>query len=190
MKRFKFISVFLLTSLILLTSVFFTGCENGSAQTSTKLPAAPSRTYSSSELHTFMFTKGIINSIVIMADKNYVLTTRGWIESEFSSGLSAFQFQMGMNRWIAESNDCDKFSSATSFYAKWLNHSTPNRKVNASLACGEVYFIQDRSQSGHAINFFIVTESGNLTILFYEPQTRLFVTLSETETSSIFFWKL
>jgi hypothetical protein len=125
-----------------------------------------------------------------MPDKNYVLTTREWIQIEFSAGLSAFQFQMGINNWNAESNDCDKFASATTFYAKWLNHSTPNRKVLASLACGEVYYTQQKNSQNHAINFFIVKSGEELKILFYEPQTKRFVTLTQAEIFSIYFWKL
>ena len=97
---------------------------------------------------------------------------------------------MGINNWEPETNDCDKFASATTFYAKWLNHSTPNRKVKASLACGEIYYLRQKDNRGHAINFFVINQSGELKILFYEPQTRQFVSLTQSEIFSIYFWKL
>lgn len=188
MKRVKFISNFLYVLIALFLTVSFTGCEKSSGQIPTKLPSSPTRTYSAEDLFTAILQNGVFTSIYIMPDKNYVLTTKDWIQSEFSAGLSAFQFQMGMNNWTSESNDCDKFASATTFYAKWLNHSSPNRSFAASLACGEVYY--KRGNGGHAINFFIIKDQEKLKILFYEPQTRLFVSLTDVEVSSIFFWKL
>lgn len=189
MNRFKFLSVFLLTSLILLTSVFFTGCENGSAQTSTKLPSAPSKVYTTEELQNLMFRNGINTGTFLLADKNYVLTTREWIRADFSRGLTAFQFQMGIDKWVAETNDCDKFATAATFYAKWLSHSSPNRNVRASLAFGELHYSRESDGRAHAINFFIVNE-GELKLVFYEPQNHKIVNLTKGEQFSVFFWRL
>jgi len=176
--------------LVFLSTTLFTGCERGTAQTQLTLPHAPSRTYSSEDIQQTFFKNGINTGNFIITDNVYVLTTRDWIQSEFSPGLAAFQFQMGINNWKPESNDCDKFTLGTTFYAKWLNHSSPNRKVNASLACGEVFYTNKDTLKGHAINFFIVNQESELKLLFYEPQTRRFVSLTQTELFSIFFWKI
>lgn len=190
MKR----NVYLTSIFVLILSLSFIGCDFNRKPTSsggtTTLPSAPSRTYSQQEVRDIFLANGIHTGNNVAADATYILTTKEWIRKDFSDGLGTFQFQMGINRWNAESNDCDKFSLATCFYAKWLSHSSPNRNVNASLAVGEIFYIQEKAGSGHAINFFIVNENGVMEILFYEPQTRSFVTLTPLEKFSVFFWKI
>lgn len=191
MKLSKVFSVFSAILVILLSTTSFTGCERGSAQkSSTTLPAVPSRSYSTEELQSVMFGNGINTGTFITADKNYILTTREWIRSDFSRGLTAFQFQMGIDKWVAESNDCDKFATATTFYAKWLSHSSPNRNIRASLACGEIHYVREKDQQSHVINFFIVKDESELKIVFYEPQTHKIVFLTKSETFSVYFWRL
>jgi len=180
----RFISVSLI-----LVSLVFTGCEK-TQPGSIPLPPPPSRTYSNKEMSDSMRYNGIYATSTATVDAKYVLTTKEWVTRDFSQGLAAFQFQMGINNWTAESNDCDKFSLATMFYAKWLSFSSKNRNVNASLGMGEVFYMKT-GLGGHAINFFIFKEQdGSLMVHFYEPQTRTFVTLSDVERSSIFFWRL
>jgi hypothetical protein len=190
MKLFKYwIYTALLISTLVLSCSYLTGCGKGSAQQFV-VPAPPSRTYSWEDIHGVFLKNGLVLEQFITADSTYVLTTRSWIQSDFSSGLSAFQFQMGINNWKPESNDCDKFSLATTFYAKWLTHSSPNRKFNASLAMGEVFYTRSNSRGNHAINFFIINESDELKIVFYEPQTRQIISLTQNEMFSIYFVKI
>lgn len=190
MNRVRFLSRFLLTAFLLLTSATFTGCDRGAAQIQSKPLSAPSRTYSREEMQSVVSKNGINTFTFVTADRNYILTTREWIKTEFSRGLTAFQFQMGIDKWVAESNDCDKFVAAATFYAKWLSHSSPNRNVRASLAFGEIHYIRDRDGTAHAINFFIINENGELKVVFYEPQDRRIVQLSDREQFSAFFWRL
>lgn len=190
MKR----KVYIISLVVLLVSSIFIGCDFNRKPSSgggtTELPSAPSRTYSQQEVRDILLTNGIFTATSVAADTTYILATKEWIRKDFSDGLGTFQFQMGIDKWVSESNDCDKFSLATCFYAKWLSHSSPNRKVNASLAVGEIFYIQEKNSSGHAINFFIVNENGAMNVLFYEPQTRSFVTLTPLEKFSVFFWKI
>lgn len=159
-------------------------------------PAAPSyppptRTLDAFDVSIAVAAHGINASSFAIPDAKYVIPTRRWVESDFSAGLWQFQNEMGISNWSAESNDCDKFAIAASFYAKWLNHSSPNRSVAAGLAMGELYYLKGGvTGQGHAINFFIVQVGEALQLICYEPQTRTPVELSEAEKLSVFFWKL
>ena len=190
MRRWK---SWLFFGLVVCLTILSVGCSKGDAATTPRpvsLPPPPSRTFSSSEIETAMFGIGINTSTFVISDGRYILARREWVENEFSAGLAVFQFQFGINNWSEESNDCDKFTGAASFYLKWLNHSSPNRNVKASLAAGEVYYKKDSNERYHAINLFILETGGSLTPSFYEPQTRRFVRLSQSEIFSVSFWKL
>lgn len=189
----KMSKVNLLLVILSLLMVFGpTGCNKSDTVSSVKrieLPAAPSRTYNIFEIRLAILEAGISTDKNVLTDTVYILAQKSWLEKEFSEGLAAFQFQFGIDHWSAEENDCDKFADAASFYLKFLNHSSPNRNVNAGLAAGIVYYVVD-GRGGHAINMFIVSEDGKLKVAFYEPQRRMFVKLSPTEIASIFFWKI
>lgn len=186
----RYFKKWILVGLVLCLSLIPVGCGNGdNASAKVSLPPPPTVTFTPYDIHSSMSNIGINTSVSIVSDGKYVLAKREWVEKEFSSGLSDFQFQFGINHWKEESNDCDKFSGAATFYLRWLNHSSPNRNVNAALAAGEVYYRRTDGQY-HAINFFILETGGVLVPTFYEPQTRRFVKLSPSEISSVFFWKL
>lgn len=172
---------------LVILSIFLVGCN--SKTNKNIIPPPPTTSIVVGQIITCIVEHNIDTTSFIVPDAKYVLPTRDWIESEFSNGLSSFQSEMGISTWSEESNDCDKFSIATSFYAKWLNHSSPNRNVNASIACGEVFY-KKSSVGNHAINFFIIMEKSKLKVIFYEPQTRSIVTLNPEEIRSIFFLKL
>ena len=169
--------------------IFSNGCSEGSAQSVSPIPPPPTKIFSSNEIQSLLARSGINSLNFIMNDRKYVLAKREWVETEFSRGLAKFQFQFGINNWSEESNDCDKFSSAASFYLKWLNNSSPNH-VRAALAAGEIYYIRDKDRAAHAINMFVFDTNGILSVSFYEPQTVKFIKLSESEINSIYFWKL
>lgn len=181
---FKLRSIFL--SVIILFGAV--ACQKPSNE-SIPIPPAPTRSYTSDEIKTLMLMDGVYAPNLALPDTTYLMPTKSWIEKEFSQGLAAFQFQMGIDKWSSESNDCDKFAIAASFYCKWLNHSSPNRKYSAGIACGEIYYIRDAG-GGHAINFFLTSDGDKIKTVFYEPQTRMIVALSENEKSRIFFYKL
>lgn len=152
----------------------------------------PTKIISALDASLVMYSTNITCNSHVLADAKYLLPTKRWIEQDFSSGLWQFQTEMGISTWVADANDCDKFSNAASFYAKWLNYSTANRNVSAAIAIGELYyFIGGYSNKGHAINFFIILgNDGQLQMVCYEPQTRKIVTLTDAERASVFFWKL
>lgn len=138
-----------------------------------------------------MRSNGVHTTRYIISDEITVLPTENWIRGEFTRGLSEFQKHFQIARWHERANDCDKFSSATKFYAQWLNFKSTNRSEKASLAVGELYFYVNGSNKAHAINFFITLDKNKkLKLIFYEPQKKIVMNLSEIEKSSIFFWNL
>lgn len=151
----------------------------------------PTRTIGPADVFAALAATNIAAISLSLPDAIYLMPTLRWIEHDFSSGLYVFQTEMGVSSWVSEANDCDKFALAASFYGKWLNYSSPNRNVSAALAIGEIYYRQGGEWSrGHAINFFVIQSGSELQIVFYEPQRRAVVTLSEVERKSVFFWKL
>lgn len=176
--------------LILLTLAILLGCKPASSTKSGPSYPPPTRQLTPQEVVGVLAKTNVVSLSFALPDSVYVMPTVRWINSEFSSGLWQFQTELGISRWSAESNDCDKFAIATSFYAKWLNHSSPNR-IQAALSVGELYYYRNADISqGHAINFFVVLVGDSLQAVFYEPQTRSIVELSKAERESVFFWKL
>lgn len=169
----------------------FVACKPASSSKTGPSYPPPTRILDQFDIAAVMSGSGIRANSFAVPDAKYILPTRRWIDSDFSSGLWQFQHEMGIARWESESNDCDKFAIAASFYAKWLNHSSPNRNVDAGLAFGELYYLKSGlAGQGHAINFFIALAGDSIQLVCYEPQTRSVVELSPAEKQSVFFWKL
>lgn len=175
-------------TLVIGTLLFTAGCSNKSSD-DIKIPAPPTMTVSGNELNEVLahLTPGA--PVILINDDKYLLPTPGWIKNDFSAGLFEFQAFFGISRWSTESNDCDKFALATVFYAHWLHEKSPNRTVSAGITCGEVYYISSRG-GPHAINFFVVSNKGELQVIFYEPQTCSIIQLSPAELKSITLLKL
>jgi hypothetical protein len=164
------------------------GCDN-KRNSKVTIPPSPTISINALQIISSIEENNIDTKYLITPDSKYIFPKKEWIETDFSEGLKSFQDEIGISSWASESNDCDKFAITTSFYAKWLNHLSPNRNLNASIACGEVYY--NKSGSGpHAINFFLVFENEKLKVLFYEPQVRSIISLNSDEIKSIFFLKL
>ncbi len=177
------------TLLLLLFICALCGCKPSKPGAPSYPP--PTRTVFPFEVVTALGETNIAANSFALPDGKYLIPTLRWIENDFSKGLWQFQNEMGISTWSAESNDCDKFAIAASFYAKWLNHSSPNRNIAAGLAIGELYYLKGGvNGQGHAINFIVTLVGDSLQIVFYEPQLRRVVSLSETERGRVMFWKL
>lgn len=182
-----------------LLPLLFLGCKPKPATTagtvgdsiaaSAPIPPPPTRSISPMEVTLAMIATNITATSIAIPDAKYVMPTVGWIEREFSHGLFGFQHALGIATFENEAGDCDDFSQAAAFYAKWLNRVSPNRNTEAGLAVGELYYIKD-SGGGHAINFIVTLIGDRIQIVFYEPQLRRIVSLSEAERGRVMFWKL
>jgi hypothetical protein len=115
-----------------------------------------------------------------MADRNYAMPTRGWLEKVFGAALWSFQAFFKVLNWTDEANDCDDFARLAAAFAQILHFLTPGRPPATALAIGELWYVTDEG-GGHAINIAVCGEE----VVTYEPQTRKEVTLSEQEKQRV-----
>lgn len=117
-----------------------------------------------------------------ISDRAYAMPTRNFITSAFSYALLAFQKFFGLLGWTEEANDCDDFARLAAAFAQILHFLTPGRPLGTALAVGEFWYLQD-SGGGHAINVAICGHELS-DVVFYEPQTRRVVNLTDNEKQS------
>lgn len=123
------------------------------------------------------------NEIVI--DATYVLVTKEWIEYIFSEAFVNFLKQFKLIKYKSEKNDCDNFALHCHSFALIL-HQNSEKVDGKGFAIGQYHYNQDTG-GGHGINFWVTVDkedSGKYQVLFYEPQTREIITLSEQEKAS------
>lgn len=119
-----------------------------------------------------------------IADRVYVLPTRQWVAGPFAEALRTLQFEFRVKRWTAEDNDCDDFARLAAAFAQVLHTNTPGHAPATALAFGEFGYMKQDFTGGHAINF-VLTGPGPEDVLFFEPQTGQFVTLTAQEKSAV-----
>ena len=141
------------------------------------------------ELYNFLSEKGILPANRVAADDVYSLASINWIRDTISYEYNKFLSLIGMARYETDSNDCDDFARAfTLFCKKEFRNSLKDKKH--SIAVGEFYYIQKNGKA-HAINFMIVlNEKREKELLFYEPQMKQFIKLSDEEIQSCLFFGL
>ena len=89
-------------------------------------------------------------------------------------------------------HDCDNKAMVWKVVADLLfgNHQVrlkeKKRILAEGVACGIVFYMRDNG-GGHAINFAVIAEKGELKVIFIEPQTQYEVELSDKEQKSIMF---
>jgi hypothetical protein len=123
----------------------------------------------------------------VISDAEYNLPSKDWVLNEFSNSFLSFLKFLGADEYASEKNDCDDFSRLAACLAQILHHRT-SQEIKTGLAIGEFWYRID-SGGAHAINFIIYLDT-TPKIMFYEPQTRKEVFLSETEKQSCSFWRL
>lgn len=114
-------------------------------------------------------------------DSQYVEPIKSWIEDEFSAALENNLRALGLLQWVPEAWDCDKYARLAWAFAV-VDYARNRTHPEAGFAFGVFCYELDNDKGGHAINFFI----SNGQIMFYEPQLRKIVQLSETERQSCF----
>jgi len=114
-----------------------------------------------------------------IADRQYAMPTRNFLEGAFSSALWSFQAFFKTLDWTAEANDCDDFARIAAGFAQILHFLTPGRPPATALAVGELWYVKDTGE-GHAINIALCGTDAN-DVVCYEPQTRKVVLLTPTE---------
>lgn len=134
------------------------------------------------ELRGVLLNSGVNPMRSMIMDAEYVTPVRGWLEHAFSYSFERNLSALGLLEWAPEVWDCDKFARLAWVFASVDLAKTAGRP-NAGLAFGVFCYTIFNNGGGHAINFAITEEKE---LVFYEPQTRKIVNLSNEEAQSCF----
>jgi len=120
---------------------------------------------------------------VFRGDENYFIPAKDWYDEFFLW----FKIQLkNYHVWDYQASwDCDKYANAFQVFGN-ICHAQGNPHVTESLAIAEIHYSPTKGDARHAINAVIVNEGE---LLFIEPQSPAFVTLSPSEQRSITFMK-
>jgi len=119
----------------------------------------------------------------------YQPVEKSWVDGAYSVELNRIIFDSGA-AWRGGALNCEDFSLGATFVAKAAHLSAPGRIRDASPAFGFLYYKPEdpaANKMAHAINFGILSDGS---LIFYEPQSRQRVRLSDAEVASIYFWEL
>lgn len=110
------------------------------------------------------------NADVIVLDGEYALLDWEWIKGEFARDMAHNLQLLGLQTWIEERNDCDKFSRWTWGFLSLL-HARASTDL-AGPAFGIIDYVPDWAKGGgHSINCGAFRNAdGSLGIRCYEPQ--------------------
>lgn len=153
-------------------------CSKPPGQTPGAVALAPGGPSSKQTLTSFTFSQGI--PLVITPDPAYAFADPAWVRGAFAAKLGEEQTARGLGQYENPANDCIRFSRlgvqvATEMFYK--NVHPPG----CALAVGVFLYVRADGE-GHCINCFVVRSvDGTLSWLFFEPQTRQQVPLSEVE---------
>lgn len=180
---------------ICLAFIFLIGC-NQKPNNAPVASISPPLILSSKEVRDII----IINKITpwdgsAMSDLKYAIPSEEWVEKKFPIYFNNFLKDLQFGNWMDESNDCDDFAKMAASFARLLNHNTPKKEKETSIAFGEFYYKKDYSLDpkypNHAINFALVrTKLNTIKIIFFEPQEMRVIKLSEKEIRSCLNWLL
>ena len=129
-----------------------------------------------------LYDNGVTSPVRIVGDESYAIPTVEWIVGPFSEELFKVNRKNGLYK--LESNDCEDFAARARALANELNNRTTNCGLRG-IAFGEFHYKKDTG-GRHAINFAICKDGDKYRFVFYEPQDRKIVELSETEYKSCF----
>lgn len=154
------------------------------------LEQASSIALSQEKLKDFMLDNDI-ESISVAADANYSLVAEKWIRGAASYEFEKFLFKVDMADYKSNINDCDDFARAFTVFSKFYFRKSLKDKSNLNpCAVGEFYY-NKAGMGPHAINFVVaLDENKKPKLLFFEPQTREFISLTKEEKKSCFFFGL
>lgn len=121
-----------------------------------------------------------VGGLVYVGDSSYAVVRKDWLV-DFYPKYRDRLFKLGVTKWD-DSFDCNHFSynfvalAQTDYYVT----SFHDRSRANTLAVGLIWYMKQGTQ-GHSI-VMAVTEQG---IVYMEPQTGQFVTLTESEKATI-----
>lgn len=143
-----------------------------------------SHVFTREQVINMLYTNGMPFISITLTDEFYIAPTANWIKTTYSDKLTKFLFDYNLNHWTRESSDCDDISRAAAVYSSILFHNSKNRPKGKGLLFGEFHYIK-AGAGGHAINFAIAKSGDKYKLVFYEPQKKFEIELSEDEKSSV-----
>jgi hypothetical protein len=128
----------------------------------------------------------MVKKITFM-DEDYSLPAKVWMAdtgSPFSQDLWNFLAANDLLTYSAENNDCDDFARSAMEVAAIAHR---RMKTGTALAFGMMWYQPDWAKTGdcHCINIAIVGTHDAPEIVFYEPQQRQIVELTDFEKTEI-----
>lgn len=121
---------------------------------------------------------GILHAATPMADASYDFPKSGWVVGEYYKWFRQVLSALQSSAYVNEAWDCDNYADAFKLFADVAH----NRMKRATGIAVGVLFYQKEGAGGHAINVVITSDRG---LLFVEPQSGEFVTLTEKERKSV-----
>ncbi len=135
------------------------------------------------------------NQHPIWLHSEFSLPEKGWLFGEFAEGLKERQALTGMDRYVAERNPCGVFALGALVYMSEVHLQSTGKATG--MAFGMVCYTRDwdkdpamgePARRRHAINLALVRNGptwDDLEFVFFEPQNRTQVFLTDSEIGSI-----
>jgi len=122
-------------------------------------------------------SRGMRPGYLIPLDENYSHPKRSWVNGTFAAAFRRNLKALGLDKYVAEANDCDKFSGLAWALVRAINGRS---SATRGIAFGWMIYIT-RNLTPHDINVY-VTAAG--AVRFWEPQSQEETTLTEEEINS------
>lgn len=174
----KEISYFLLCLILLI--LLAVGCSRPADNLQKEEVPIGSHIFSREQVIDMLRTNGVNLFEFTLTDNTYIAPDVNWVKNNYSSKLSKFLFDYNLHHWTKESSDCDDISRAAATFGAMLYHNSSKRVNGHGFLFGEYHYIKTRA-GGHAINVIIVKDGANYRLMFYEPQLKFEITVSEVE---------
>ena len=130
------------------------------------------------DLATKLYDADFSADAVDILDSEYMIPARDYILKDFAGALAALKHQLGVSRYVKNSNDCDKSSRLAAWYFSHL-HFLTSGNTQSGVAFGTMQYLAT-GLGWHMINI-AVTDKG---ILYFEPQDCTERKLTQTEIFS------
>lgn len=173
MKRFLFILLFL----------FLTGCG----------PKQPDNVQSSKIAATHEITQIQIKELfpgkyIVFNDEIYATFNPNYLVGWHNEFLKILDNLGLTSKWRTDF-DCDSFAMLKAAVGQTLFpvHTFHDNKNAQNVAIGELWYIIEKSNTGHAINVVIEEEDNKLIVKYVDIYTGHYLNLTEKEIKSIFF---
>lgn len=170
----------------LVVGLLIWGCSRPADALQSEIVPIGSHIFTRAEVYQMLQSNGVTCSFTL-TDETYIAPEADWVKNQYSSKLTKFLFDYNLHHWTKESSDCDDISRAAATYGSILFHNSKSRPKGHGFLFGEYHYIK-AGAGGHAINVIIVKDGTNYRLMFYEPQVKYEVTLSELERFNGSLW--